>query len=105
MASGFEGMYGDLVKKQQFAATLQGKAMNWLSQYGVNHFIDYDALKQSFLGRFRTHKTAGDLLKKIKSLKQKDMLVEDYFSQDAEGATSTKQTKEEEAQVHLGKET
>ena len=78
VASGFDGMYGDLVKKQQFAATLQGTAMNWLSQYGLNHFATYDALKQGLLGRFRKEKTTSDLLRKIKGLRQKDMLVEDY---------------------------
>ena len=52
--------------------------MNWLSQYGLNHFIDYNALKNGLLGRFRKEKTAGDLLKKIKELKQKKILVEDY---------------------------
>ena len=35
----------------------------------------------------------------------KTMSVEDYFTKDAEGATSTKQPKEEEAQVQKGKET
>ena len=38
-------------------------AMNWLRQYGLNHFNDYDNLKNGLLGRFRREKTAGDLLK------------------------------------------
>ena len=52
--------------------------MNWLSQYGLNHFTNYAGLRLAFLSRFRKEKTAGDLLKKIKGLKQKKMLVEDY---------------------------
>ena len=52
--------------------------MNWLSQYGLNHFKNYASLKLAFLGRFGKEKSAGDLLKKIKGLKQKKVLVEDY---------------------------
>ena len=78
LASGFDGLYGDLVKKQQFATTLEGKAMNWLSQYGLNHFTNYASLRLAFLSRFKKEKTSGDILKKIKGLKQKKMLVKDY---------------------------
>ena len=37
-ASGFDVIYNDDVKKQQFVASLEGKAMNWYKQYGATHF-------------------------------------------------------------------
>ena len=77
-ASGYHNLYGDVVKLQQFAATLEGAAMTWYSQFAVGHFGTYDALKIAFLGRFRTEKTPNDLIKKIKKIKQGTMLVEDF---------------------------
>lgn len=66
------------MKKQQFAATLEGKAMNWFTQYGAAHFADTQALQTPFLARFRKWKTPTDILKKLKSMKQKRLLVEDF---------------------------
>ena len=68
-ASGLAGLYGEDVKKQQFAATLEGKAMNWYQQYGAAHFPDIVALQTAFLSRFRKEKTPNDILKKIKKMK------------------------------------
>ena len=33
-ASGYDTTYGGDVKKRQFAATLEGSAMDWFNQYG-----------------------------------------------------------------------
>ena len=77
-ASGLGALYGDDVKKQQFAATLEGKAMNWYTHYGAAHFPDTAALETAFLARFRKEKTPTDILKKIRKMKQKSLLVEDY---------------------------
>ena len=77
-ASGYAGMYGDAVKKSQFAASLEGKAMTWYSQFGRGHFADFDALCNAFLARFRQEKTPNDVLKKLKRIKQGEMLVEDF---------------------------
>ena len=52
--------------------------MDWFSQYGLAHFLDFDALKNAFLARFRKEKTPNDIITKIKDLTQKGMLVEDY---------------------------
>ena len=57
---------------------MEAKAIDWLSQFGLNHFTNYAYLRLAFLSRFKKEKTTGDLLKKIKGLKQKRMLVEDY---------------------------
>ena len=77
-ASGLDGVYGDDVKKQQFAATLEGKTMNWFTQYGAAHFATTAVLQTSFLARFRKWKTPTDILKKMKSMKQKSLLAEDF---------------------------
>ena len=60
-ASGFDVLYNDDVKKQQFAASLERKAMNWYKQYGAAHFADTQALQQAFLARFKTEKTPSDI--------------------------------------------
>ena len=49
-----------------------------LTQYGLNHFADYNALKITFLARFKKEKTLEDVLKKLRELKQKKLGVEDY---------------------------
>ena len=77
-ASGYDTLYAGDVKKRQFAATLEGPAMDWFSQYGLAHFLTFNALRDAFLARFRKEKTANDIITKIKHLKQKSMLVEDY---------------------------
>ena len=76
-ASGY-GIHLDDVKKEHFASTLQGKAVSWFTQYGLNHFADYNALKTTFLARFRKEKTPEDVLKKLRGLKKKQLGVEDY---------------------------
>ena len=38
-ASGY-GIHPDDVKNEHFLATLQGKAVNWFTQYGLAHFQD-----------------------------------------------------------------
>ena len=68
-ASGYAGMYGDDVRKSQFAASLEGKAMTWYSQFGRGHFADFDTLCNAFLARFRQEKTPNDVLKKLKRIK------------------------------------
>ena len=80
-ASGFDVLYQDDVKKQQFAASLERKAMNWYKQYGAAHFADTQALQQAFLARFRKEKTPSDIRKKLEKLKQKDLRVEDFAQQ------------------------
>lgn len=67
-ASGLE-IYGDDVKKQQFAATLEGKSMNWFTKYGAAHFADTAALERAFFARFRSEKTPTDILKRIRGMK------------------------------------
>ena len=69
------------MKKQQFAASLERKAMNWYKQYGAAHFADTQALQQAFLARFRKEKTPSDIRKKLEKLKQKDLRVEDFAQQ------------------------
>lgn len=81
VASGYNAVYGDPVKQQHFASTFEDKAMKWYSQFGAGHFATFDALKDAFLGRFRSEKTPTDVIKKVKSLKQKSKLVEDYAQQ------------------------
>ena len=76
-ASGY-AVHPDDVKKEHFAATLEGKVVSWFTQYGLAHFADYNALKTAFLARFRKEKTSEDVLKKLKELKQKKLGVEDY---------------------------
>jgi len=78
VASGLDALYGDDVKKQQFAATLEGKAMNWYSQYGTAYFVDTTILTNSFLSRFWKWKTLTNILKWLKSMKRKSLLVEDF---------------------------
>ena len=78
VASGYDALYGDAVKRQQFAATLEGAAMSWYSQFGVGHFPTFVSLRDAFLGRFRKDKTTRDIIKRIEKMKQKGMLVEDY---------------------------
>ena len=75
---GLGALYGDDVKKQQFATTLEGKAMNWYTHYGAAYFPDIAALETTFLARFRKEKTPTDIRKKISGMKQKSLLVEDY---------------------------
>ena len=77
-ASGYQALHNDQTKLQQFAATLEGKAMSWFSQYGVAHFMTYNALKAAFLQRFRKEKIPTDILKKIKIIRQKNMAVDDF---------------------------
>ena len=79
-ASGF-GVHPDDVKKEHFAATLEGKAINWFTQYGSAHFADYAALKNAFLARFRKEKTPEDVLRKLRELQKKNLGVEDYSQQ------------------------
>lgn len=62
----------------QFEATLEDKAMQWLSNYNAGYFVDYDALKIAFLNWFRKEKTPNEILSKLRDIKQKKMLVEDY---------------------------
>ena len=71
-------MYGDDVKKSQFAASPEGKAMTWYSQFGRGHLVNFDALSNAFLARYRQEKTPNDILKKLKRIKQGDMLMEDF---------------------------
>ena len=66
------------MKKEHFAATLEGKAVDWFSQYGIQHFPTYDSLKTAFLARFRKEKTPEDVLRKLRELQQKKSRVEDY---------------------------
>lgn len=63
---------------RQFEATLEGKAMQWLSNYNAGHFVNYDDIKAAFLNRFRKEKTPNEVLAKLKNVKQKNMFVEDY---------------------------
>ena len=60
--------------KQQFAATLKGKAINWFKQYGS--FPTTVALQSAFLGRFIKEKTPN-IRKKLEKLRQRDLLVEE----------------------------
>ena len=62
-ARGFAGVYDAQAKMRQFEATLEGKAMQWFSNFSANRFADYDALKVAFLNRFRKEKTHDVLLK------------------------------------------
>ena len=48
-ANGYAAIHNDQTKLEQFAATLEAKAMSWFSQYGVAHFLTYAALRASFL--------------------------------------------------------
>ena len=77
-ARGFAGVYDAQAKMRQFEATFEGKAVQWFSNFVVNHFVDYEELKTAFLNRFRVEKTANDVLTKLKAVKQKKMFVEDY---------------------------
>ena len=69
LAGGYDLVYGDPEKLQQFQATLEGKAIEWFSGYPLNAFATYDALKTGFLGRFRKEKTPNELLRKIRNMK------------------------------------
>ena len=77
-ASGLAGVYADADKMYQFEATFVGPAIQWFSHFPAGHFNTFNALKTAFLSRFRKEKTPNDVLKKIKNIKQKKMLVEDY---------------------------
>ena len=79
-ASGY-GPLVDVVKKQHFGATLKGDALAWLGQYGIDHFTDYNQLKNDFLRRLIIEKTPKDVLYKLQHLKQNDLLVESYAQQ------------------------
>ena len=76
-ASGY-GVHPNDVKKEHFAATLQGKVVIWFAWYGFTHFLDYNGLKIAFLARFGKKKTPEYVLNKLRGLKQKKMMVEDY---------------------------
>lgn len=52
--------------------------MQWLNNFGVAHFVDYDEIKIAFLNRFRKEKTPHEVLAKLKEIQHKKMFVEDY---------------------------
>lgn len=55
----------DAVKKEQLVATFVKKAMSWFIQYGLDYVVDYAALRNAFLARFRENKTTKAILKKL----------------------------------------
>ena len=63
---------------QHFATNLKGEAMNLFGQYELGFIASYATLKDAFLKKFRTKKTPEDVLKKLRDLRQWDLLVEDY---------------------------
>ncbi|MCO5554131.1 hypothetical protein L7F22_007657 [Adiantum nelumboides] len=63
---------------RQFEATLDGKAMQWFSNFPASHFDDYNDLKVAFLNRLKKEKTPHDVLTKLRKVKQRKMFVEDY---------------------------
>ena len=63
---------------RHFEETLEGKAMQWFSNYLAGHFADYDALRVAFPNWFLIEKTTNDVLAKLKGVEQKKMGVEDY---------------------------
>ena len=66
------------MKREQFSSTFEDKAMKWYNQFRAGHFGTSAALRDAFLGRFRSEKTPNDVIEKVKSIEQKSKLVEDY---------------------------
>ena len=63
-----------------FMVTLKKKALEWYTQFPANHFLDWNDLKTTFMQRFRSTKSEGEIINNLSYVKQKrDELVEEFY--------------------------
>jgi hypothetical protein len=63
-----------------FPVTLKKKALEWYTQFPANQFLDWNDLKTTFIQRFRSTKSEGEIINNLSHVKKKkDELVEEFF--------------------------
>src|ERR1700738_3143687 len=70
----------DAEKLRLFPVTLKKKALEWYTQFPANHFMNWNDLKTTFIQRFRSTKSEGEIINNLSHVKQKkDESVEEFY--------------------------
>ena len=62
-----------------FPVTLKKKALEWYTQFPVNHFLDLKDQRTTFIQRFRSTKSKGEIINNLLHVKQKDESMEEFY--------------------------